>query len=299
MQLGNDSVGVHPASRGATRKTSRLPRPGAGATVDLSVYLTSDSSYHFIDQEVALTCPPPSSTRPLLPDILIETIGGCRGSSATVKVVVDASRATQPWTVDVYRIDKPGMNEFGPVQPGATRAFTVAKNVAHASDVTVEVAFVGPVRVDVGQIAAIDPITCTQPAVAIVAATTVVPGGTDQLLVHRFAPHESVHVTLRSAKSALEATLGTIRTDATGSGHLVFTVPVHIGLGQHLVFATDGLGEEVVVTIQVVAAPTQPAPPPSLAETGTHTAGLAALGFVLILSGAGVLVLARRRRTTS
>jgi len=96
--------------------------------------------------------------------------------------------------------------------------------------------------------------------------------------------------------------LGSASADADGLAVTAVKIPANATPGKHtlVVTATDVLGDEHVqrVALTVVAAEPTPSATPvdgPLAATGSEVAPLAILGGLLLLVGAG-LVLVRRRR---
>ena len=200
VQLGHEPVGVKAGRSGAYSKDFTLTAaPGADATVELSVYLPSDASYHFIDQQVALTCPPPSAARPVLPEVDLMLTGT---GTATLP------DSTSPWwsmrqgdaTVDDGRLShRQGRTATGRADsPRHLEERHRRQEQRGRMAFDVEVAFVGPARVDIGQVFNLAPLSCPPPHAAL-DSDQVVPGGTDRLSVRGFSPHQLINVTLHPA----------------------------------------------------------------------------------------------------
>jgi LPXTG-motif cell wall-anchored protein len=274
--------------------------PGAGSTVELRVYLPSDASFLLIDQVVALTCPPPSSARPILPDVQTETVGTRGWRVASGYMDVDASKATQPWTAYVYRDG--AVTTYGPVQPGTKKSFLIDDRVRAGTLLTFEVVLVGPVRVDIGDEEVMGFIRPPISSAFELSSTNIPQGGTAFLSAVHFGHKMLVHVLLATFPLRSHqivppdaVRLGTFTTNGQGKGLFFVKIPANTSVGEHEIVAYSDAGDSAAVSFAVLATP-EVAGPPSLAETGTHTAALTVLGFGLIVSGAGALALGRRRR---
>ncbi|WP_051681906.1 Ig-like domain-containing protein [Cellulomonas sp. HZM] len=128
--------------------------------------------------------------------------------------------------------------------------------------------------------------------------TQVHPGDTVYAAAGGLLPGTKVSFELHSTP----VDLGSATTDADGTAIVETTVPdVEAGTHTLVVTATDPLGdvhvEKVSVTVLAATDPTA-APTPPLAATGSDTAPLVGAGAALVALGAGLLLLARRRRLT-
>nr|WP_304516316.1 Ig-like domain repeat protein [Cellulomonas sp. JH27-2] len=92
-------------------------------------------------------------------------------------------------------------------------------------------------------------------------------------------------------------TLGTATADEDGIAAVAVTIPSDVTAGDHtlVVTATDVLGDEHVEKVALVAVVPVDDPTGELAETGSNVAPLVIGGALLLIVGAG-LVLVRRRR---
>jgi hypothetical protein len=130
-------------------------------------------------------------------------------------------------------------------------------------------------------------ITVTPNAVLPGATITVTLGGT------------SFNVTFTIVLHSSPATLGTITTNAAGTGSAVMTVPVGTTPGAHVVTATavtnSSLTASTGLTVLAVAAPVSPSSSGVIPVTGAEVTGITMVGAAAIGAG-GLLVLAARRR---
>jgi hypothetical protein len=94
------------------------------------------------------------------------------------------------------------------------------------------------------------------------------------------------------------ATLGTITTNASGTGSATFTIPASLAAGSYVITATDpsGLTLSTGLTLTATAPSTTTAGP--LPFTGADVATTAGIGAIAI-GGGGLIVLGARRRRRS
>jgi hypothetical protein len=94
------------------------------------------------------------------------------------------------------------------------------------------------------------------------------------------------------------ATLGSITTNANGTGSGTFTIPASLAAGSYVITATDpaGLIISTGLTLTSTTSPTTTAAP--LPFTGADVATTAGIGAVAI-GGGGLIVLGARRRRRS
>ncbi|WP_147356246.1 Ig-like domain-containing protein [Cellulomonas rhizosphaerae] len=125
------------------------------------------------------------------------------------------------------------------------------------------------------------------------AVTTVHPGDTLHAAAAGLLPGTKVGFELHSTPTDL----GSATADADGFAVADVTIPLGTPAGKHtlVVTATDALGDvhvqKVAVTVVVAADPDD-----ELAVTGSNVQPMLLLGSLLLLVGAGLLVVARRRR---
>jgi hypothetical protein len=143
--------------------------------------------------------------------------------------------------------------------------------------------------------AAYGPVVCSESA--SISPSTVAPGGSFTLSLTGGCANDTFTVVLHSSP----VTLGTITTNASGSGSAGFSVPANTAGGDHTVTAADASGNSASVAIVITAAATAVTAAPAAAAkhplpfTGAQIAGLVAAGAVAIGLG-GLLVLVTRRR---
>ncbi len=128
---------------------------------------------------------------------------------------------------------------------------------------------------------------------------TVFPGGTITVTLRGTVFNATFTIVFRSDP----VTLGTVTTDAAGTGSGVFTVPAGTAPGAHVVTATDIADPSITasagVTVLAVASPASVAPSGVLPVTGADVAGITAAGAVAIGAGGLLVLTARRRRRKS
>jgi LPXTG-motif cell wall-anchored protein len=134
------------------------------------------------------------------------------------------------------------------------------------------------------------PTGTTPVATGATSSSTVVLGGTTTVTGSGFTPGEQVSVTLLSTP----VLLGTTTADAAGRVARTVTIPADLEVGNHhieLVGVTSGL--RVSIPIEVLAATV--ARPGTLPATGSGTGPEAALAVGLLVLGAALVSIGRRR----
>lgn len=124
------------------------------------------------------------------------------------------------------------------------------------------------------------------------AGSTVAAGSTIVLTGERLPVGATVTATMHSA---VVVTLGSARVDADGTFRLAVGIPADAEAGDHELVATltDTGGDPVSVSVPFRVAATQ-GPGGALASTGAEIAPFFALAGLLLVVGAGVLVVVRR-----
>lgn len=124
---------------------------------------------------------------------------------------------------------------------------------------------------------------------ATLSASTVAPGGTLTVEGTGFTPGEPVVATLHSTPIEL----GTVTADADGVATLAFTVPADLEPGDHRV---ELVGQRSGVVVSVAFEVLGVDAPGALPATGRMTDTQAGTGVGLLVLGATLVALARRRR---
>lgn len=129
------------------------------------------------------------------------------------------------------------------------------------------------------------------------AATT--PGQQMELVAEGFEPGETVAFYLHSDP----VFLGTAVADANGVARLLADIPADVPTGAHTVIATGGTsGRWATLAVELAVPAATPAaaaaPAEDLAATGAQSGVLMAGAWMLLLVGGGLVLVARRVRTT-
>jgi LPXTG-motif cell wall-anchored protein len=124
------------------------------------------------------------------------------------------------------------------------------------------------------------------PGATLTPDKAVAPGEKRMLRLTGYLPNEVVTLVLHSTPQ----NLGTFTADAFGTLTVPFVVPAGTPAGAHNLVVTRADGSTVTYPVTVAAAG------PRLASTGADVTVPLALGGGLLLTGAGLLVVARRRR---
>jgi hypothetical protein len=121
------------------------------------------------------------------------------------------------------------------------------------------------------------------------------PGQQMELVAEGFEPGETVAFYLHSDP----VFLGTAVADANGIARLLADIPADVPTGAHTVIATGGTSGRWASLPVVLAVPSAtPAAADDLAVTGAQSGALMAGAWLLLLVGAGLVVVARRVRTS-
>jgi len=143
--------------------------------------------------------------------------------------------------------------------------------------------------------------TTTSPAAITLSTSTVVQGGSFSLTSKGWKPGTNVDAFLNSTPIFL----GTMLADASGVVSGTFAVPANFPTGPHTVTLTGtGIASNVGQTLSAgltigafVQAPTTTAPPAvgTLPSTGSESMTLTGMAFLLLGTGAALVLVARRR----
>jgi LPXTG-motif cell wall-anchored protein len=130
------------------------------------------------------------------------------------------------------------------------------------------------------------------PSKATVTASSgaVEAGGTVDLAATGFAAGETVRIDLHSTPIQL----GTAVADATGAVHTTVTIPADVEPGDHTIVLTgetSGATASVAITVDAPQSAGE-----ALPVTGSHSGATATVGLGLVVLGAGLVSLGRRRQ---
>jgi LPXTG-motif cell wall-anchored protein len=125
-------------------------------------------------------------------------------------------------------------------------------------------------------------------------ATDVIPeGGALTIFGSGFAPGTLVTITAASTITILD----TVRADATG--HITDTIRLNLPPGRHTITATGADATGGTLELIVIVTITGTTGALTLAQTGTDSGDLVAVGGATAAAGAALLLIARRRRSRS
>lgn len=138
-------------------------------------------------------------------------------------------------------------------------------------------------------------VTVLTPAIELRNASTV-QGGTNNVKAIGFQPGESVEVWINSDP----VKVATVIADTDGAINTDFVVPASVSVGSHTVVVTGltsgfSVSAALTVTVKAAAGSGGYTTGPNLAATGVDVPTIAGFGALMLIAGAGALVIGRRR----